>query len=138
MIREILKKARKQRFIWLRYKRRLDEITWKLCSVQSPGMGERVQSSHQADLSEAVEKKEYCERREKEEREKMDRLAAEAADIIAMEPDEMKRDILYQRYIEGDSWKAITRELGYSEQHIFRLHAESLLFLEKMRVNESK
>lgn len=137
MIKEILNEAREQRFIWKRCKRKVEEICYEIEGIKSPGIKERVQSSHQSDLSELIARKEDCEMMEREAREKLDRLMKEAADIIAREPDEKKREILYQRYLECDSWGAIIRSMGYSRQHVFRLHAESLNFLEKMRLNET-
>lgn len=138
MIRELLKEVREQRFLFLRCRRRMEEICYEIENIKSPGMEERVQSSHQVDLSEMISRKEACMTMEKEAREKLAQLTVKAVDIIAKEPDEKKREILYQRYLECASWGEIIRSMGYSRQHIFRIHAESLSFLEKMRLNETK
>ncbi|MBQ6944441.1 MAG: hypothetical protein IJN43_08945 [Ruminococcus sp.] len=44
------------------------------------------------------------------------------------------RDILIKRYLEFKVWNIIAAEMGYSTQHIYRLHTKAI---EKLRVNES-
>ncbi|MEJ8751652.1 sigma factor-like helix-turn-helix DNA-binding protein [Lagierella sp. ICN-221743] len=49
--------------------------------------------------------------------------------------DNRERAVLELRYLEGLEWKDISRELCYSEQHVYKLHGQAL---KKMRVNDSK
>ena len=44
------------------------------------------------------------------------------------------RDILTKRYLEFKYWNIIAAEMGYSTQHIYRLHTKAI---EKLRVDES-
>ncbi|MDL2252652.1 DUF1492 domain-containing protein [Ruminococcaceae bacterium OttesenSCG-928-I18] len=57
----------------------------------------------------------------------------------AMEINKLKsteeRVVLQMRYLACRKWEDIADDLGYSVQHIYRLHGCAL---EKMRVNESK
>ena len=44
------------------------------------------------------------------------------------------RDILTKRYLEFKYWNIIAAEMGYSTQHIYRLHTKAI---EMLRVDES-
>lgn len=49
--------------------------------------------------------------------------------------------ILKRRYMDGLNWKILSKEIGYSAQHVYRMHEkalECLPALKKMRANESK
>jgi DNA-directed RNA polymerase specialized sigma subunit len=60
------------------------------------------------------------------------RLRIEEA--ISSLDDSIERRLMRLRYFEGKRWEVIAVEVGYSIQHVWRLHG---FVLEKMRENES-
>lgn len=41
------------------------------------------------------------------------------------------QDLLVKRYILGETWEKIAEDMNYSEQHIHRLHGETLKKIQK-------
>lgn len=72
----------------------------------------------ESELSDEVER--YLEFREKIRRE------------IQQLPQEEEKILLEKRYICLKSWTAIANEMGYTERHILRVHAEALRNFEKI------
>lgn len=48
--------------------------------------------------------------------------------------EEKERFLMHSRYISGTSWEQIAVDMGYSIQHVWRMHGD---ILKKMRDNES-
>ena len=49
-----------------------------------------------------------------------------AEEFIASVPDLVQREILTRRYLMGQRWEDIAKSMGYSRQHITRLHGYAL------------
>ena len=55
-----------------------------------------------------------------------------AEEIISSVPDQTQREVLTRRYIIGQRWEDIAECMGYSRQHVTRLHGYAL---QKMCLN---
>ena len=66
-------------------------------------------------------------------------LKLEAIAVVGLVDDPIQRDVLWEYYIRAaKSWEAAAEALGYSRQHVTRLHGKALqVAREKMRLNES-
>lgn len=89
-----------------------------------------MQTSHQAELSEKVERLEFYEKQVRDELEKLTSLRITAKKIIALEPDTEKRAILIRRYLLGQKWESIAVQMNLGLQWVFKLHGQSLFLLE--------
>lgn len=49
-----------------------------------------------------------------------------AEKLIASVPDSVQREVLTRRYIIGQRWEDIAESMGYSRQHVTRLHGYAL------------
>ena len=49
-----------------------------------------------------------------------------AEELIASVPDPVQREVLTRRYIIGQRWEEIAECMGYSRQHVTRLHGYAL------------
>ena len=65
-------------------------------------------------------------------------LAEEIQDVIEAVPDMEEQRLLRLRYINGMKWEEVADAMGYSVQHIFRLHGDALISAEGFRKDESK
>ena len=54
--------------------------------------------------------------------------------IESMENEQYKQ-ILFNRYVESETWEKIAVDMNYSFRHILRLHGEALKAYEKMSLN---
>lgn len=71
----------------------------------------------------------------------IDRLVDLKADItrtIKKLPNPEHQILLEQRYLIYEKWEQIALDMGYSIQHIFRMHDAAVLEIEMLRVNESE
>ncbi len=57
---------------------------------------------------------------------KMVELRGRTEKMIAKVPDPVQREVLTRRYIIGQKWEDIAECMGYSRQHITRLHGYAL------------
>ena len=62
----------------------------------------------------------------------MNRARKRAEKLIASVPDQAQREVLTRRYIIGQRWENIAECMGYSRQHVTRLHGYAL---QKMCLN---
>ena len=87
---------------------------------------DKVSNSHIGDLSDAIAALEkYAERVNA----KWDALLAmreEAKERIGEITDGRYREVLYRRYLQGESWEYIAVGMGYSFRQITRLHGGAL------------
>ena len=87
---------------------------------------DRVSNSHIGDLSDAIAALEkYAERVNA----KWDGLIAmreEAKERIGEIADGRYREVLYRRYLQGESWEYIAVGMGYSFRQVTRLHGGAL------------
>lgn len=65
-------------------------------------------------------------------------LKAEIIRTIKKLPNPEHQIILEQRYLIYEKWEQIALDMGYSIQHIFRMHDAAVSEIELLRVNESE
>ena len=53
-------------------------------------------------------------------------VKARAVEIIEKIPEGAQRSVLRRRYLLGQSWKRIAREMHYEERTVFRIHGRGL------------
>lgn len=117
----------------------LAELEDRIASVQEQRARaarsyERVNTSHRGDLSDDMIKlEELIESWHKKNDSILDILHAIEAEIDSID-NPTERRLLRLRYIDGYSWEAIARIMGYSEQYIYTMHGHAL---KKIRVNNS-
>lgn len=61
--------------------------------------------------------------------------AQEAIDHL---PEDNQKLILSQRYLEGDYWEDIARDMSYSRRQVFRIHDEAIAFLVEILKDDTK
>ncbi len=137
MIREFLKKVRSQEFILRAYEEELERVREDAAGIKSPSLGERVQNGQKKDLSDAVERIETYEKKVRDAWGALMEMKEKAEAVIAREPDEKRRAVLYRRYILCERWEVIAGKMGFNVRHVYRLHDEGLADLENMAVNVS-
>ncbi len=109
-----------------------ERIRAEVISLRSPALGERVQSSRKADLSDAVIRLEDAERNVSRELKRLIRLREEAQKLIAREAAPKLRAVLYSWYIMDETMATIAGEMDISERHVRRMKQEAIRHLEKL------
>jgi len=101
-------------------------------SVGSPQLAERVQTSHQGDLSEVAARLEEADAYADETRIIAGRMAAAARRLIALLNDPDGETVLRRRYLYGMKWEAIAESMNYSVQWVKWKGSTSIANLEAM------
>lgn len=114
-VKEFLEKVQEQNRTVARIEEQLERAQVEMVRLKSPTFGDKVQSSHQGDISDLLIRLE--ERKETLIKELGNLLAMkEAAEkLISLEEDETSRNILAYRYIEGKKWEWIARKMRYTD-----------------------
>lgn len=125
-VKETLKQARRARGLYKALLASYLEARADAYSIKSPKLGERVQTSHQSDLAEVVEKLERYAENVKEQLGEVLEMTLQAERIINTEQDRKLRGVLYDYYINGKTWEKIAVDLGITYRHVQRLHGQAL------------
>ena len=108
------------------YRDQAEQITSQLSTAPNSGSHE-VYDSMAESVARYVDKtRELCDAIDA----KM-KLRAYIAKQIEDMQDVRHKEVLFMRYVQGQSWNAIAEALSYSEVSIFRLHREALLAFEE-------
>lgn len=129
-VKAFLNSVRRQEMEFKAIEEELSRVRTNIYFLKSPRLEEKVQTSHQSELSEKVERLEFYEEQVRDELEKLISLRITAKKIIALEPDTEKRAILIRRYILGQKWESIAVQMNLGLQWVFKLHGQSLFLLE--------
>lgn len=129
-VKSFLNSVRRQEMEFKAVEEELSRVRTDIYFLKSPRLEEKVQTSHQAELSEKVERLEFYEEQVRDELEKLTSLRITAKKIIALEPDTEKRAILIRRYLLGQKWESIAVQMNLGLQWVFKLHGQSLFLLE--------
>ena len=78
------------------------------------------------DLSEYAAKLDEAINDLKEQRLKKVRLYTEIQQRIKCVEDDTERELLMLRYLQGKTWEQVAVEMGYSWQHVHKLHSRAL------------
>ena len=134
MVRELLKRVRKCRYMVDACIKDLEQARRDAYALKAVRIGDKIQTNHQSDLAQVVEKIERYEARLQKSLDELIGLKLEATAIIRNEPDFCARAILYRRYILAESWNVISQEAGYSRSQATHIMEMSIKRLENMKL----
>lgn len=134
MVRDLLKRVRKCRYMVDACVKDLEQARRDAYALKAVRIGDKVQTNHQSDLSQVVEKIEKYELKLQKNIDELISLKLEATAIIRKEPDLCAQAILYRRYILAESWDTISQETGYSVRQAARTSALAINRLEFMQI----
>lgn len=131
-VRELLNRTRKSRYMVDACKKDLIQAKQDAYSLKAVRIGDKIQTNHQSDLEQLVERVEGYEEKLQKNMDELIKLKLEASRVIQGEDDLCIRAILYRRYILGESWKTISYETGYSRSWGTKLIDQSIERLEQL------
>lgn len=134
MVRELLKRVRKCRYMVDACIKDLEQARRDAYALKAVRIGDKIQTNHQSDLAQVVEKIECYEEKLQKSLDELIGLKLEATAIIRNEPDFCARAILYRRYILAESWNVISQEAGYSRSQATHIMEMSIKRLENMKL----
>ena len=130
MVRELLKRVRKCRYMVDACIKDLEQARRDAYALKAVRIGYKIQTNHQSDLAQVVEKIERYEEKLQKSLDELIGLKLEATAIIRNEPDFCAQAILYRRYLLAESWDTISKEMGYSRSQVTKIMESSINFLE--------
>lgn len=130
MVRELLKRVRKCRYMVDACIKDLEQARRDAYALKAVRIGDKIQTNHQSDLAQVVEKIERYEEKLQKSLDELIGLKLEATAIIRNEPDFCAQAILYRRYLLAESWDTISKEMGYSRSQATKIMESSINFLE--------
>ena len=130
MVRELLRRVRKCRYMVDACIKDLEQARCDAYALKAVRIGDKVQTNHQSDLAQVVEKIERYEEKLQKNIDELIGLKLDAMAIIRKEPDFCARAILYRRYLLAESWDTISKETGYSVRQSTRAAAMAINHLE--------
>ena len=130
MVRELLKRVRKCRYMVDACIKDLEQARRDAYALKAVRIGDKIQTNHQSDLAQVVEKIERYEEKLQKSLDELIGLKLEATAIIRNEPDFCAQAILYRRYLLAESWDTISQEMGYSRSQVTKIMESSINFLE--------
>lgn len=87
---------------------------------------DKVSNSHIGDLSDAIAALEKYAERVNAKWDELVVMREEAKERIGEIADGRYREVLYRRYLQGESWEYIAVGMGYAYHHIHKLHGQAL------------
>lgn len=130
MVRELLRRVRKCRYMVDACIKDLEQARRDAYALKAVRIGDKVQTNHQSDLAQVVEKIEHYEEKLQTNIDELIGLKLDATAIIRHESDLCARAILYRRYILAESWETISREMGYSRSQASNIMESAIIRLE--------
>lgn len=130
MVRELLNKVRKCRYMVDVCIKDLEQARRDAYALKAVRIGDKVQTNHQSDLAQVVEKIERYEEKLQKNIDELIGLKLEATAIIRNEPDFCAQAILYRRYLLAESWDTISKEMGYSRSQATKIMESAINSLE--------
>lgn len=130
MVRELLKRVRKCRYMVDACIKDLEQARRDAYALKAVRIGDKIQTNHQSDLAQVVEKIERYEEKLQKSLDELIGLKLEATAIIRNEPDFCAQAILYRRYLLAESWDTISKEMGYSRSQATKIMESAINFLE--------
>ena len=130
MVRDLLKRVRKCRYMVDACIKDLEQARRDAYALKAVRIGDKIQTNHQSDLAQVVEKIEHYEEKLQKNIDELIGLKLEATAIIRNEPDFCAQAILYRRYLLAESWDTISKEMGYSRSQATKIMESAINFLE--------
>lgn len=131
-VERFLDEVKAQKQLTAALERDRERIREEVMSLKSPVLGEKVQTSRQSDLSDAVIRLEAAEKKVGIQLSRLMNLRSEARRLIARESDQKRRAVLYSWYIMDETMEAIAKAMHISERHAWRMKREALCHLERI------
>ena len=108
-------------------RRDIEDLRSHARSVTGPAGGDAVSASGSGDrVGSTAARIVDLEREIQADIDRYVRLRAEITAVIDRVPDSVYVDILYRRYVHGQSWERIASEMQYDRRWIYRLHGRAL------------
>lgn len=137
MVRELLRRVRKCRYMVDACIKDLEQARRDAYALKAVRIGDKVQTNHQSDLAQVVEKIERYEQKLQKNIDELIGLKLDATDIIRKEPDLCARAILYRRYVLAENWETISREMGYSRSQASNIMESAINHLETVEYKQT-
>jgi hypothetical protein len=124
--KKYLQKVRAQNFTLKSLEQELSRLDYEIYHLKATKLGDKVQTSHQSDLSELVIKVESYREKINREWDALIDMRIEARDLIKQLDEEKEKCLLIERYVYGKSWESIGNLLHMSIRSVFYLHGKAL------------
>lgn len=131
-VERFLDEVKAQRQLTAALERDRERIREEVMSLKSPVMGEKVQTSRQSDLSDAVIRLEAAEKKVGLQLRRLVTMRNEARRLIERESDPKRRAVLYSWYLMDETMETIAEAMHISERHAWRMKSEALCHLERI------
>jgi hypothetical protein len=125
-VKDYLLRIRAQEYTLRSVEQELSRLDYEAFHLKSTKIGEKIQTSHQADLSEIVEKLESYRQIVNEEWDKLIDMRIEARGLINHLTDEAEKGLILRRYLQCETWDAISHEMHMALRTVFRVHGQAL------------
>lgn len=137
MVRDLLKCVRKCRYMVDACIKDLEQARRDAYALKAVRIGDKIQTNHQSDLAQVVEKIERYEEKLQKNIDELIGLKLDATAIIRKEPDLCAQAILYRRYLLAESWDIISREMGYSRSQASNIMESAINHLETLEYKQT-
>lgn len=137
MVRDLLKRVRKCRYMVDACIKDLEQARRDAYALKAVRIGDKIQTNHQSDLAQVVEKIERYEEKLQKNIDELIGLKLDATAIIRKEPDLCARAILYRRYLLAENWETITSEMGYSRSQASNIMESTINHLETLEYKQT-
>lgn len=124
-----------------RLRNRIDEIRETMTELKSPSGSitpDKVQTSLNGDkLAQLMADLDELENSYLDSVSELQTKITQITERIEKLPDERQKQVLYSRYIVGDTWERIAVDMQFYIRHVYRIHGEALKEYAKMTLNDT-
>ena len=133
-VKDFLETVREQNKTVTRIEEQQERTQAAMIWLSSPALGDKVQSNHQGDISDALIRLEERRTLLAKELQRLLDMKAAAEALIALEEDSTARDILTYYYVEGLEWARIAEKMNYTDTRwIMRKRETAIANLERAK-----
>lgn len=136
MVKEFLDEVRRQEHKVKEMQEELEKMQMEIYSLKSPSLGERVQTSHQGDIGEMIEKMESMCERVNQERKRLLSMRDSVQAIFSLLDNPIEETVMRRRYILCQRYEEIGKAMNYSKDAIYKFHRSALWKLEHSHTAE--
>lgn len=129
-VKEFLNDVRRQHARVEAYKERLKEIECEVISLNSPQLGDKIQSNSVKSLDEVICRLELKRAETSREFIRLMDMQDKAKTLISCEKDHDRWAVLYRRYILNQKWEEIAMQMYFDLRWVYRIHGAALRDLE--------
>lgn len=137
-VKEFLETVREQNKTVTRIEEQQERTQAAMIWLSSPALGDKVQSNHQGDISDALIRLEERRTLLAKELQRLLNMKEAAEALIALEEDSTARDILTYYYVEGLEWARIAEKMNYTDTRwIMRKRETAIANLEQSPMKDN-